>query len=195
MVYLPMGYLYGSRFVPSNISTDEILQGLRKELYCETKYEDIEWDSFRQTCASIDEYSPLNPIMKVAQDLLSVYENFLLPRVALFQRLREEALRFVEEYIDAEDEQTNYVCIGPVNKALNMLSVWAAHQKKQLRQEGVVTEPCEAFLRHLPRVDDYLWVAEDGMKMQGYNGSQCWDTSFAAQAIGEYDFTECHLLS
>ena len=29
---------------------------------------------------------------------------------------------------------------------------------------------------------DYLWVAEDGMKMQGYNGSQLWDTAFAVQA-------------
>ena len=37
--------------------------------------------------------------------------------------------------------------------------------------------------RHIPRVYDYLWVAEDGMKMQGYNGSQLWDTSFAVQAI------------
>lgn len=39
----------------------------------------------------------------------------------------------------------------------------------------------ENFQRHLQRVDDYLWVAEDGMKMQGYNGSQNWDTSFAIQ--------------
>jgi squalene/oxidosqualene cyclase-like protein len=35
------------------------------------------------------------------------------------------------------------------------------------------------------RVPDYLWIAEDGMKMQGYNGSQCWDTSFAIQAYWE----------
>jgi squalene cyclase len=35
------------------------------------------------------------------------------------------------------------------------------------------------------RIPDYLWVAEDGMKMQGYNGSQCWDTSFAIQAVWE----------
>lgn len=28
----------------------------------------------------------------------------------------------------------------------------------------------EAFKRHCARLDDYLWVAEDGMKMQGYNG-------------------------
>jgi squalene/oxidosqualene cyclase-like protein len=33
------------------------------------------------------------------------------------------------------------------------------------------------------RWEDYLWVAEDGMKMQGYNGSQLWDTAFATQAI------------
>lgn len=39
----------------------------------------------------------------------------------------------------------------------------------------------EPFQKHLQRVEDYLWVAEDGVKMQGYNGSQCWDTSFAAQ--------------
>ena len=32
---------------------------------------------------------------------------------------------------------------------------------------------------------DYLWVAEDGLKMQGYNGSQCWDTCFALQAVSE----------
>ncbi|KAK9795896.1 hypothetical protein WJX73_001565 [Symbiochloris irregularis] len=41
----------------------------------------------------------------------------------------------------------------------------------------------DAFKRHLPRLADYLWVAEDGMKMQGYNGSQLWDTAFAAQAF------------
>ncbi len=34
------------------------------------------------------------------------------------------------------------------------------------------------------RVYDYLWVAEDGLKMQGYNGSQLWDTSFAVQVGG-----------
>ncbi len=35
--------------------------------------------------------------------------------------------------------------------------------------------------RHLPRLHDYLWLAEDGMKMQGYSGSQLWDTAFAVQ--------------
>jgi len=43
----------------------------------------------------------------------------------------------------------------------------------------------QAVCKHMMRVPDYLWVAEDGMKMQGYNGSQCWDTSFAIQAVWE----------
>ena len=37
--------------------------------------------------------------------------------------------------------------------------------------------------RHLPRLLDYLWLAEDGMKMQGYSGSQLWDTAFAVQVL------------
>jgi len=45
-----------------------------------------------------------------------------------------------------------------------------------------------SFYKHVARLDDYLWVAEDGMKMQGYNGSQCWDTAFAIQAVVEGGF-------
>ncbi|KAK9099147.1 hypothetical protein Syun_026192 [Stephania yunnanensis] len=41
----------------------------------------------------------------------------------------------------------------------------------------------EAFKLHLPRVEDYLWMAEDGMKMQGSNRSQPWDVAFSVQAI------------
>jgi lanosterol synthase/cycloartenol synthase len=51
----------------------------------------------------------------VAQDFLSVYER-LLPYLTPFKRLRETALVFIEEYIHAEDVQTNYIDIGPVNK-------------------------------------------------------------------------------
>ena len=58
-----------------------------------------------------------------------------------------------------------------MNKVINMLCCW-------------IEDPnSEAFKKHLPRIHDYLWVAEDGLKMQGYNGSQLWDTAFAVQAI------------
>ncbi|MCO5569943.1 hypothetical protein L7F22_023657 [Adiantum nelumboides] len=41
----------------------------------------------------------------------------------------------------------------------------------------------EAFKWHLPRIYDYLWIAEDGMKVQNNNGSQTWDAAFAVQAL------------
>jgi len=80
--------------------------------------------------------------------------------------------------------QTNYINIGPVSKCFNMLSVFDAC--------GAESVP---FQRHIARVDDYIWVAEDGVKMQGYNGSQCWDTSFTVRAMVEgglaTSFPEC----
>jgi len=181
MVYLPMCYVYCKRFVP-DVAGDPLLQALRRELFTpELPYDHVPWDEYRQKCADIDEYSPLAPVMKVAQDFLSLYENYLLPNFAPFRALRKRALAFVIEYIHAEDKQTNYVDIGPVNKAMNMLSVWI---------DAGGDSSVEAFQRHIPRVDDYLWVAEDGMKMQGYNGSQAWDTSFCVQAIVEGGLSE-----
>ena len=116
-----MCYVYCKRFVP-DVSSDETLMSLRKELYTQ-EYSTIDWDSHRQACADIDEYSPLNPVMKIAQDFLAVYER-VLPYIPPLKWLRDVALDFVINYIHEEDEQTNYVDIGPVNKALNMLSVW-----------------------------------------------------------------------
>jgi len=45
-------------------------------------------------------------------------------------------------------------------------------------------------LKHRERLDDYLWLGPDGMKMQGYNGCQLWDTSFALLAIHETGLAE-----
>ena len=184
MVYLPMGYVYAKRFTPPDLATDKVLQSLRKELYVES-YDSIDFDAYRQTCADIDEYSVLNPVMKVGQDICALYEQYL-HCIPFAQALRDKALSFVIEYIHAEDKQTNYVCIGPVNKALNMLSTYIDSSF------DINSKPMQS---HIPRLDDYLWIAEDGMKMQGYNGSQCWDTSFAIQAINEGDlaveYPEC----
>lgn len=98
--------------------------------------------------------------------------------------LRKWALDETMKHIHYEDENTRYVDIGPVNKVINMLCCWFENPNS------------EEFRAHLPRLHDYLWVAEDGMKMQGYNGSQLWDTAFAVQAIAAagdigMEFAEC----
>jgi len=174
MVYLPMGYLYGSRFVYSQAETDPLIEELRNELYCEP-YDSIEWDRTRHLVASMDNYSPIPTFMKFAQNCLSFYENWKIFR-PFRDAIRKAGLDFCLEYMRAEDLQTNYIDIGPVNKALNMVSAFH-HANNDINDPAVRS--------HMMRVPDYLWVAEDGMKMQGYNGSQCWDTSFAIQAVWE----------
>ncbi|KAM0026767.1 putative baccharis oxide synthase [Helianthus debilis subsp. tardiflorus] len=44
------------------------------------------------------------------------------------------------------------------------------------------------FKKHLARIPDYIWIAEDGMKMQSF-GSQEWDASLAIQALLATDLT------
>ena len=113
--------------------------------------------------------------MRFAQNCLSYYENWKIFR-PFRDAIRKAGLDFCLEYMRAEDLQTNYIDIGPVNKALNMVSAFHSANND-------INDP--AVRSHMMRVPDYLWVAEDGMKMQGYNGSQCWDTSFAIQAVWE----------
>jgi len=166
MVYLPMSYIYGARVVGP---LTPLVESLREEIHLQA-YPLIDWNKARNECAKEDLYYP-HPLMQDALWwTLYKFENLLVAgRPLAF--LRRKALAETMKHITYEDENTRYVCIGPVNKVMNMLCRW--HQDP----EG------EAFKLHASRVPDYLWVAEDGMKMQGYNGSQCWDTTFAVQAL------------
>ncbi|KAF0925109.1 hypothetical protein E2562_015392 [Oryza meyeriana var. granulata] len=173
MVYLPMCYIYGKRFVGP---VTPIILELRKELY-KVPYNEVDWDKARNQCAKEDLYYP-HPFV---QDVLwATLHKFVEPVMLRWpgSKLREKALNTVMQHIHYEDENTRYICIGPVNKVLNMLACW-------------IEDPnSEAFKLHIPRVRDYLWIAEDGMKMQGYNGSQLWDTAFTVQAIVATGLTE-----
>ncbi|RWR82680.1 Prenyltransferase/squalene oxidase [Cinnamomum micranthum f. kanehirae] len=202
MVYLPMSYLYGKRFVGPLTPT---VLSLRKELYT-VPYDHVDWNQARNLCVqsfiimhpykylmfsgvvafgsfwmcltqavvslSVTQEDLYYPHPLVQDILWATLHKFVEPLLLHWpgSMLREKALRTAMEHIHYEDENTRYVCIGPVNKVLNMLCCW-------------VDDPnSEAFKLHLPRIYDFLWVAEDGMKMQGYNGSQLWDTAFTAQA-------------
>jgi len=178
MVYVPFCYLYGKRF-SYDAARDPVTAALREELYPEgTKYEEIDWASHMFCIADMDNYSPAHWLMKVAFRFFSIYEWVLGP----IAPLRARSLRFVEEYMHSEDVQTNYLTIGPVSKALHILTSWVA-AGGQRDPKGAATS--KAFLAHCARVPAYMWVAEDGLKVQGYNGSMAWDTSFAVQACAE----------
>ena len=77
----------------------------------------------RHWVAPMDNYSPIPWLMKVVQNGLARYEEW-----SIFQPfkafVRHYANDFCVDYMAAEDLQTNYIDIGPVNKVLNMLSAF-----------------------------------------------------------------------
>ncbi|EFJ43592.1 hypothetical protein VOLCADRAFT_96220 [Volvox carteri f. nagariensis] len=193
LVYLPMSYVYGMRGTCKETAlTAAISQPLpprshlrnsppgshhirtwpthmpyRQELY-PMPYSKIDWNAARNQCAKEDLYYPHPLVQDVLWWALYRAENVLQGSF-----LRRMALKECMKHIHYEDENTRYIDIGPVNKVVNMLCCWLEDPN------GL------PYKKHLVRVADYLWVAEDGLKMQGYNGSQLWDTSFAVQALAE----------
>ena len=71
----------------------------------------------------MDNYSPIPVFMTFAQNCLAIYENWKIFR-PFRNVVRKAGLSFCLEYMRAEDLQTNYIDIGPVNKALNMVSAY-----------------------------------------------------------------------
>lgn len=164
VVYLPMSHIYGKRAVGE---ITDLVKDLREELYV-VKYENVQWHACRGLCCEVDVYVKRPYLQRLLWQALTLYEKVWFPFKGW---LRKKALEETLELVKSEDSNTNHIDIGPVNKVINLLCVW-------------FDNPDSAdFAHHVDRLKDYLWVAEDGMKMQGYNGSQLWDTAFSAQAI------------
>ncbi|EFH64022.1 ATLUP2 [Arabidopsis lyrata subsp. lyrata] len=173
MVYMPMSYLYGKRFVGP---LTPLIMLLRKELHLQP-YEEINWNKARRLCAKEDMIYP-HPLV---QDLLwDTLHNFVEPFLTswpLKKLVREKALRVAMEHIHYEDENSHYITIGCVEKVLCMLACWIENPNG------------DHFKKHLARIPDFMWVAEDGLKMQSF-GSQLWDTGFAIQALLACDLSD-----
>uniref|UniRef100_A0A7N0VL64 Terpene cyclase/mutase family member n=1 Tax=Kalanchoe fedtschenkoi TaxID=63787 RepID=A0A7N0VL64_KALFE len=165
-IYMPMSYLYGKKFVGP--ITPLILQ-LRGELHTQP-YGEINWKKVRHLCAKEDVYFPHPKVQDLLWDALYLTTEPLLKRWPLNRWIRDRALEATMKHIHYEDENSRYIVNGCCMKVLFMLACW-------------VEDPNgDYFKKHLARIPDYMWIAEDGMKMQGC-GSQEWDTSLSMQAL------------
>ncbi|XP_048494951.1 lupeol synthase isoform X1 [Beta vulgaris subsp. vulgaris] len=166
LVYMPMSYLYGKRFVGPITS---LILSLRRELYIQP-YNEINWNNARNSCAKEDLYYP-HPLMQdMVWGFLHHFTEPILNRWP-FSKLREKSMKIAMEHVHYEDVASRYLCIGCVEKVLCLLACWVEDSNS------------EAYKRHLARIPDYFWLAEDGMKMQQSFGSQMWDAAFGIQAI------------
>ncbi|XP_047068342.1 achilleol B synthase-like [Lolium rigidum] len=170
LVYMSMAYLYGKKFVGPITTT---ILALREDLY-NTAYEKVNWDKARHSCAKEDLHYPRSHVQDI---LFGCLNNFVEPVLNCWpaNKLRERALSNLMEHIHYEDETTNFVGKCPINKALNMICCWVENPNS------------DAFKQHLPRFYDYLWLSEDGMKAQVYDGCHNWELAFIIHAYFSTD--------
>ncbi|WCJ39180.1 Lupeol synthase [Euphorbia peplus] len=171
-LYNPIAYLYGKKFVSP--ITDLIVQ-LRKELYVEP-YDQINWSKARRSCLKEDLYVPRSFALDLIFDGVHYFGETLV-NYWPFSKLREKALYKVMDLLHFEDHQSRFLDQSCLEKFLHMLVYWAKDPTQ------------EAFKSHLARLPDYLWLAEDGMKVQNL-GTQTWDAVFYVQAILASDLTD-----
>ncbi|CAN1343346.1 Beta-amyrin synthase [Linum perenne] len=152
LVYMPMSYLYGKRFVgPITV----LVQQLRRELHTQS-YDQIDWKNTRHLCFQEDLYYPHPLIQDLIWDGLNMFVEPVLNRWPLNKLIRKKALAVAMKHVHYEDEISCYITIGCIEKVLCMLACW-------------VEDPNgDYFQKHLARVPEYLWVAEDGMKMHAH---------------------------
>uniref|UniRef100_A0ACD5ZM08 Uncharacterized protein n=1 Tax=Avena sativa TaxID=4498 RepID=A0ACD5ZM08_AVESA len=172
MVYMPMAYIYGKKFVGPITPT---ILALRDEIYNEP-YNEINWNMARSSCAKEDLVYPPSLVQTIA---LSCLNKFVEPMLSWwpFNKLRERSLRSLMDHIHYEDENSNYIGLCPINKVLNMICCWVENPNSY------------SFKQHIPRIHDFLWISEDGMKAKVYVGCQTWETALIAQAFCSTNLT------
>ncbi|KAL7266757.1 Lanosterol synthase (Oxidosqualene--lanosterol cyclase) [Rhizina undulata] len=169
-VYLPMSYMYSRKH---SHPVNKLVAELRQELYVQP-YESINFEQHRNTIAPGDVYYPHTKLLDFLNYLLTIWGKYLCPT-----KVQELAREHVFDLIKREDENTEYVCIGPANNPLHLVA--------RFLHEG---EESYAVRAHRETLKDYLWVCKSGMLMNGTDGVQTWDTSFVIQSI-----VECNLAS
>ncbi|KAE8416353.1 terpenoid cyclases/protein prenyltransferase alpha-alpha toroid [Aspergillus pseudocaelatus] len=163
-VFLPMSYLWSKKFTHP---LDPLTKQLRSELYTEP-YDSIDFAKHRNSIHKADNYYPKTWLLNTINSLLVNVWNPYLRLPALVRRAEE----WTWELIRMEDENTDYAGLGPVSNPMNMVACYL--------HDG---PDSYSVRRHRERLNDYMWVKNEGMLMNGTNGVQVWDTSFITQAI------------
>lgn len=165
-IFLPMGYIYSKRW---SCEETDIIRGLKEELFVEPHAE-INWAAHRNSIAPGDNYHPKSWLLNTTNwFLVNIWNPYLRPNF-----IKEWAEDWVSELIDMEDANTDYLDLAPVNAP--MITI-VCH----------IRDGPDAFSvkRHIERLNECLWVKDEGMLCNGTNGVQCWDTAFLIQGVFE----------
>jgi cycloartenol synthase len=131
-------------------TTEVVVEGgaewcCRQELFCQD-YDTIDWNACRTHCAKEDLYYPQGPVQRLLWWTLYKCENFFMSSVGSW--LRARGLAETMKLIAYEDKSTNYIDIGPVNKAINMLCCWLDNPEgEEFRRSAVYSCFCAQGMR------------------------------------------------
>ncbi|PHH87373.1 hypothetical protein CDD83_8960 [Cordyceps sp. RAO-2017] len=165
-VFLPMSYLYSKRW---SCPETDVIRGLKQELFVQA-HDQIDWLAHRNSIAAVDNYHPKTWLLNGINWLLvSVWNPYLRPAF-----LKDRAESWVSKLVDMEDANTDYADLAPVNAPMNTIVCFV--------RDG---PDAYSVKRHVERLEEFLWVKDEGMLCNGTNGVQCWDTAFLIQAVFE----------
>ncbi|KAG6306959.1 hypothetical protein E4U45_005988 [Claviceps purpurea] len=163
-VFLPMGYIYSKRWT---CEETDIVRGLRDEMFAEPHAE-INWAAHRNSIAPGDNYHPKSWLLNAANwFFVNLWNPYLRPNF-----IKQWAEDWVSQLVDMEDANTDYLDLAPVNAAMNTVLCYIRDGPEAI-----------SVKRHLERLDECLWVTQEGMLCNGTNGVQCWDTAFLIQGV------------
>lgn len=165
-VFLPMGYLYSKRFRCEETDTIRALKG---ELFVQD-WDKIRWVSHRNDISEVDNYHPKSWFLNsVNWFLVNIWNPYLR-----FDFIKNKGEAWVSQLVDMEDANTEFADLAPVNAPMNTIVCYA--------RDGA---GADSVKRHIERLEEFLWVKDEGMLCNGTNGVQCWDTAFLIQAVFE----------
>ncbi|KAF2646602.1 terpene synthase [Massarina eburnea CBS 473.64] len=168
-VFLPMSFVYSRRW---SYPLNDLTRSLRSELLTQS-YSSITFSDHRNSIAPVDNYHPKNPVLILLFWLLT-YIWFPFLRTSYIKKRAEDHAWWL---IEAEDHNTSFSNLGPVNGPMNTLCAY-------IRQGP----DSYAFKEHIKTLPEFLWMKNEGMLMNGTNGVQVWDTSFTIQACESAGF-------
>ena len=164
MVFLPMSYIYSRRFV---FRSTALTRSLRKELYTQD-YDTISFSSHRNTISPRDNYHPKSYLLLFVMWILAkLWFPFLRTKA-----IAERAETWTYKLIEYEDENSDYADLAPVNAPMNLLACFIHDGPNSY-----------SVKRHRERLQEFLWVKDEGMLVNGTNGVQTWDTALLIQAV------------
>lgn len=164
-VALPVSYM-SRRF---SCQETEITRSLKAELFTQPITE-INWAFHRRSIAPVDNIYPRPYLLEV---VTWVYLNVWKPYFCT-DRIKKRAESWVSQLIDMEVENMGYLNMAATNAPVNTTLCYFRDGPGSLN-----------VAKQIKRLNEYLWMTENGMFINSTNGAQCWDLALVVQAVCE----------